>query len=80
MEVIINGQPRKEIGPGEGFGELALLYHAPRSATIKALEDTYLYGIDRNTFKSAVQEMMTAQYTENRKFIDETKFFGKLFS
>lgn len=78
MEVIINGDAKKQLGPGEGFGELALLYNARRSATIKAVEDSYLYGIERNTFKAIIQEMITAQYAENRKFINDIKFFGTL--
>eukprot|EP00331_Platyophrya_macrostoma_P021987 CAMPEP_0176439084 /NCGR_PEP_ID=MMETSP0127-20121128/19715_1 /TAXON_ID=938130 /ORGANISM="Platyophrya macrostoma, Strain WH" /LENGTH=337 /DNA_ID=CAMNT_0017823251 /DNA_START=25 /DNA_END=1035 /DNA_ORIENTATION=- len=76
VEVSINGQVRKELGSGEGFGDLALLYNAPRSATIKALEQTYLYGINRATFKRLLEDMMTAQYVENRKFINEAKFFN----
>ena len=72
----INGTPRKVLGPGEGFGDLALLYNAPRSATIKALEHTYVYGIDRATFKRVIEEMMTLQFEENRRFINEVKFFS----
>ena len=36
LSVEINGDPKRKIYPGEGFGELALLYSAPRSASIKA--------------------------------------------
>jgi serine/threonine-protein kinase len=37
----------RQMGPGEIFGELALLLDAPRSATVSALTDTTLLVIDR---------------------------------
>lgn len=44
--------------PGESFGELALLYNAPRAATIIANTNCDLWALDRKTFtyiiKSAV--------------------------
>ena len=47
--------------PGESFGELALLYNAPRAATITcASASCELWSLDRNTFnhiiKTAVQK------------------------
>jgi len=42
--------------PGEAFGELALLYNAPRAATIKAKEDSVLFGLDRDCFNNIVKE------------------------
>ena len=47
--------------------ELALLYNAPRSASVKCFEQCSLWGIDRNTFRRAVEEMITKEYEENRK-------------
>jgi len=38
MDVIVNNVKRRELKLGEGFGELALLYNAPRSASILAVE------------------------------------------
>jgi cGMP-dependent protein kinase len=66
MEVIVNDKAKRELKAGDGFGELALLYNAPRSATVKALEHCNLWGIDRNTFRRAVEEMITKEYEENR--------------
>eukprot|EP00735_Rhodelphis_limneticus_P010418 TRINITY_DN3161_c0_g1::TRINITY_DN3161_c0_g1_i1::g.3601::m.3601 TRINITY_DN3161_c0_g1::TRINITY_DN3161_c0_g1_i1::g.3601 ORF type:complete len:419 (-),score=84.84,sp/P31319/KAPR_APLCA/40.71/3e-97,cNMP_binding/PF00027.24/3.5e-24,cNMP_binding/PF00027.24/2.9e-22,Dpy-30/PF05186.8/0.031,RIIa/PF02197.12/0.15 TRINITY_DN3161_c0_g1_i1:208-1395(-) len=40
-----------ECGSGEGFGELALMYNAPRAATVKAKSDCDLWAVDRVTFK-----------------------------
>jgi len=41
--------------PGEAFGELALLYNAPRAANIMALEDCILWSLDRGCFNHIVK-------------------------
>jgi len=42
--------------PGESFGELALLYNAPRAATIIAKEESILWCLDRATFGNIVKD------------------------
>lgn len=78
IEVVINGQQKKTINPGDSFGELALLYNAPRSATLHCLENCSFWAIDRTTFRKAIEEMMTREYEENRQFIENVKFFGTM--
>jgi cGMP-dependent protein kinase len=73
----VNGKQKRELKAYDGFGELALLYNAPRSATVKALEHSTLWGIDRDTFRKAVEEMITKEYEENRKFMEVVRFFRK---
>ena len=46
----------KVYAPGEGFGELALLYNAPRAATITAKEDSVAWRLDRDTFNHIVKD------------------------
>lgn len=41
---------------GEAFGELALLYNAPRAATITANEECTLWSLDRETFTNIVKD------------------------
>lgn len=46
----------KTYQPGESFGELALLYNAPRAATITAKEDSVCFSLDRECFNGIVKE------------------------
>jgi len=46
----------KVYNPGESFGELALLYNAPRAASIKAVTDCVLFALDRETFNHIVKD------------------------
>lgn len=75
IQISVKDKVKRDLVPGEGFGELALLYNAPRSASCKALTNCFLWGIDRATFRRVVEEMITKEYEQNRKFIENHKFF-----
>jgi CRP-like cAMP-binding protein len=53
-EVLINGHRVRAIGPGEDFGERALLRDTPRTATVRALSDMQLLAIEREAFLEAL--------------------------
>lgn len=56
--VEVDGKEVVQIGPGGSFGELALMYNAPRAATVKALEDDgLLYAVDRGTFRRVIIDL-----------------------
>lgn len=55
--------------PGEAFGELALLYNAPRAATIIAKEDCLLWALDRETFNYIVKDAAMKKREKYEKFL-----------
>ena len=54
-KVTIGGEERRMLGPGDYFGEVALLTDRPRTATIKAETDLRCYGMTSWDFKPLVE-------------------------
>ena len=54
-EVTVEGQPRGTIGPGDYFGEIALLTGSDRTATIVATSDMLCYGMTPWDFRPLVE-------------------------
>jgi CRP/FNR family transcriptional regulator, cyclic AMP receptor protein len=54
-EVTVDGTPRGTIGPGDYFGEIALLTGSDRTATITATSDMLCYGMTPWDFRPLVE-------------------------
>ena len=54
-EVTVSGEPVATIGPGDYFGEIALLTGSDRTATVTASTDMVCYGMTSWDFKPLVE-------------------------
>ena len=55
---------------GELFGELALLYNAPRAASIYAKTECVLWALDRHTFNHIIKESAMNKREKYKKFLE----------
>jgi len=54
FEVLVDGEFDRRLGPGDYFGERALLQDAPRAATVIGTEPGRVLWLDRETFRSTL--------------------------
>jgi MFS family permease len=66
VAVLDDGQEIRRLGPGEAFGEVALLRAVPRTATVRALEDTELATVSGAQFVAAITAFSTTSSTADQ--------------
>lgn len=64
---------QKVYEPGESFGELALLYNAPRAATIISKTDSILFSLDRLTFTHIVKDAASKKRQQYEQFLSKVE-------
>jgi hypothetical protein len=70
LEIARDGRVAAVRRRGEGFGEIALMYEVPRTATVTARTRAQLYALDRETFLVAVTGHATSQRAA-QELVDE---------
>ncbi|KAL7522418.1 hypothetical protein ACHAWX_007101 [Stephanocyclus meneghinianus] len=63
---------------GDSFGELAIMYNAPRAATCIAKGDVRLWALDRVAFKVVLMKTTMAQRESYRGFLTKVPIFSEL--
>ncbi|CAM9237642.1 unnamed protein product [Phaeothamnion confervicola] len=64
-----DGAPVRRLVVGGAFGELALMYNAPRSATVKAALECEVWALDRKTFRGTIMESGQARRKKYEEFL-----------
>lgn len=77
-QVEINGEKKRTLTYGDTFGDLGIVYNAPRSASVYALTECEMVYISRKTFKKVMNDINQQNDKENRKFLEVLSFFKDL--
>ena len=67
-----------ELTDGDFFGELALIYNIPRTATITALTETSLIRIDKHPFNRYLKHLFEGQLEDQIEFMQLCPIFSKI--
>lgn len=77
VKVIKEGEERGSMGPGKVFGELAILYKCPRTASVKAESDVKVWSIDRQTFQTIMMKTGMLKQQEHIEFLRSVPLLAK---
>lgn len=79
---VLGGEEKvvKRCGPGDFFGELALLYNCPRAASVEAREASVLWQLDRETFNHIVRDASMKKRETYEDFLKSVPLFETLGS
>ncbi|KAL8907412.1 MAG: hypothetical protein Q9171_005877 [Xanthocarpia ochracea] len=73
------GNKVNSIGPGGSFGELALMYNAPRAATVISTEpNSTLWALDRVTFRRILMDSAFQRRRMYESFLEEVPLLSSL--
>ncbi|KAI9485990.1 MAG: camp-dependent protein kinase regulatory subunit [Benjaminiella poitrasii] len=78
LDCFINGTKVTNYEASGSFGELALMYNAPRAATIVATSDCVLWALDRITFRTILMENTSRKRRMYERFLSEVVLLKSL--
>jgi cGMP-dependent protein kinase 1 len=78
LEVYRNNVKKTVLDQGKTFGEMALLTDSARRATIKTIENSSLWGIGREQFRSAIKQINSKNFEVYKEFISNLQIFSHL--
>ena len=64
LQIMMGGKNVRVLEPGNLFGELALIFNAPRGATVDAITDGFYWTLSRDDFKR-MQRKLAGEVTAN---------------
>lgn len=77
-DIYVSGKKVVTFAQGKCFGELALLYDAPRAADVVAAEACECWVVKRGAFRTALKSQVLAEGSKNTKFLRSIENFKTL--
>lgn len=65
-------------GPGDCFGEVALMYNSPRNATVAATGTSTVFVLERSVFRAYAQEVAETQSSQIELFLNSVPILANL--
>lgn len=78
FSVIVDNQVVSSIEPGVCFGELALLYNAPRQATVRATTDALVFSLEREAYRYIVAQSSSGKNMEIQQALSKVPLLSSL--
>ncbi|XP_054724471.1 cGMP-dependent protein kinase, isozyme 1-like [Uloborus diversus] len=78
LEVTKDGEIIGKVMPWRAFGELAILYNCTRTASVRALEDSKVWMMDRKAFHTIMMKTGLQRREDNLKFLKSVPLLEKL--
>ncbi|CAO3699186.1 unnamed protein product [Rhizopus microsporus] len=78
LDCFVDGQKVTSYERGGSFGELALMYNAPRAAMIVATTDAVLWALDRISFRSIIMKSNATKRMMHESFLKGVPLFKSL--
>ncbi|TYZ57646.1 hypothetical protein PybrP1_003398 [[Pythium] brassicae (nom. inval.)] len=78
LEVIVNAAVVGFLHPGDHFGELALIYDAPRAATVRAATNAVIWTLDRDEFRMIQARSSSDSLVKRAKWLRQVEILGSL--
>ena len=61
---------------GDTFGEVALMFNCPRSATVAAIQDSVVWVLERDIFRQYVREVQESESAQLELFLNSGAPYG----
>ncbi len=78
FDVYVSNKKVNTIGSGGSFGELALMYNAPRAASVVSTSPAVLWALDRITFRTILLETTVRKRRMYDSFLEEVPILDSL--
>lgn len=78
LDVLIDNKKVAQLSSGNFFGELALVFTAPRNATVVSKTKTQLWALDRRTYRNMLAQSTQQEHDEIRTALQSVPLLKSL--